>query len=434
MNKESAKSINLTRRDFYQEVKRADPEIYLCIIEELNRLRDNLELIASENVVSSAVLEAAGSVLTNKYAEGYPGARWYGGCKYVDQIESIAKKRAEELFGAEHANVQPHSGTQANLAVYLSALKSKDTILALDIASGGHLSHGHPKNFSGQIYNVIKYGVDPKSYLIDYDQVRDLAKKHKPKMIVVGHSAYPRQLDFKKFKEIAAEVGACILADVAHIAGLVITGLHPNPIDAGIEFTTTTTHKTLRGARGGMILTKKEFARSIDSSLFPGSQGGPLPHIIAAKAVAFKEAAKPEFKEYQKAVLANAKRLAAGFIDKGYDVMTGGTDNHLMLLNVHAKYGITGKDASIWLEEANITVNKNLIPFDQQSPFLTSGLRIGSPAVTTRGMGEREMDEIVKLIDMVLESKGDISLIDRVKNNVLILLKEFPLYPEIKDE
>ncbi len=434
MNEGSVRSMNLNKREFYQNIKIVDPEVYSYIVKELNRLRDNLELIASENVVSSAVLEAAGSVLTNKYAEGYPGARWYGGCKHIDEIESIARERAKGLFKAEHANVQPHSGTQANMAVYLSALKAGDTILALDIASGGHLSHGHPKNFSGQIYNVVKYGVDPSSYLIDYDKVRDLAKKHKPKIIVVGHSAYPRQLDFNKFKEIASEVGAYILADIAHVAGLVIAGLHPSPIDAGVEFTTTTTHKTLRGARGGLILTKKEFAKSIDSSLFPGSQGGPLPHIIAAKAVAFKEASKPEFKEYQKAVLANARALAASFIERGYDVMTGGTDNHLILLNIYNKYNITGKDASRWLEEANITVNKNLVPFDTQSPFLTSGLRIGSPAVTTRGMGEREMVEIVNLIDRVLESKGDKNTIDKVRSDVLELLKNFPLYPEIKDE
>ena len=434
MSGESVRSMNLNKREFYQDIKRVDPEVYSCLVKELNRLRDNLELIASENVVSLAVLEAAGSILTNKYAEGYPGARWYGGCKHIDQIENIARERAKELFRAEHANVQPHSGTQANMAVYFSALKTGDTLLALDIASGGHLSHGHPKNFSGQIYNVVKYGVDPKSYLIDYNQVRDLAREHKPKIIVVGHSAYPRQLDFKKFKEIADEVGAYILADIAHVAGLVIAGLHPSPVDAGIEFTTTTTHKTLRGARGGMILTKKEFAKSIDSSLFPGSQGGPLPHIIAAKAVAFKEAAKPEFKEYQKSILANARTLADSFMSKGYDVMTGGTDNHLVLLNVYAKYGITGKDASLWLEEANITVNKNLIPFDKQSPFLTSGLRVGSPAVTTRGMGDKEMVEIVNLMDRVLESKGSVGIIERVKGDVLELLKGFPLYPEIEDE
>ncbi|MDP8216157.1 MAG: serine hydroxymethyltransferase [Candidatus Kaelpia imicola] len=434
MSGESVRSVSLNKRYFYQGVKRIDPEIYSCLIKELNRLRDNIDLIASENVVSSAVLETAGSILTNKYAEGYPNARWYRGCKHVDEVENIARERAKKLFRAEHANVQPHSGTQANMAVYLSALKTGDTLLALDIASGGHLSHGHPKNFSGQIYNVVRYGVDPKSHLIDYNQVRDLAKKHKPKIIVVGHSAYPRQLDFKRFKEIADEVGAYILADIAHVAGFVITGLHPNPIDAGIEFTTTTTHKTLRGARGGLILTKREFAKSIDSSLFPGSQGGPLPHVIAAKAVAFKEAAKPEFKEYQKHVLTNAQALASCFLSKGYDVMTGGTDNHLILLDVYIKHGITGKDASLWLEEANITVNKNLIPYDKQSPFLTSGLRIGSPAVTTRGMEEKEMAEIVSLIDRVLESKGSVDVIKRVKLEVLELLKEFPLYPEIKDE
>ncbi|MDP8253425.1 MAG: serine hydroxymethyltransferase [Candidatus Kaelpia aquatica] len=434
MSGESARLASLNKRYFYQDIKRVDPDIYSCLIKELNRLRDNLELIASENVVSSAVLEAAGSILTNKYAEGYPNARWYGGCKYIDEIESIAIERGKKLFRAEHANVQPHSGTQANMAVYAAAIKAGDTLLALDIASGGHLSHGHPKNFSGQIYNVVKYGVDSKSYLIDYNQVRDLAKKHKPKIIVVGHSAYPRQLDFMKFREIADEVGAYILADIAHVAGLVITDLHPNPIDAGIEFTTTTTHKTLRGARGGMILTNKEFAKSIDSSLFPGSQGGPLPHIIAAKAIAFKEAAKPEFKEYQKHVLANAKTLASCFLSKGYNVMTGGTDNHLILLDVHAKYGITGKDASRWLEEANITVNKNLIPYDKQSPFLTSGLRIGSPAVTTRGMEEKEMVEIVNFIDQVLESKGSVDAAKRVRLKVLELLEDFPLYPEIKDE
>jgi len=428
------RSRNSSEVDLYRHIKNVDPEIYSCLIQELNRLRDNLELIASENVVSIPVLEAAASVLTNKYAEGYPNARWYGGCKYADRVEEIAIERAKKLFNAEHANVQPHSGTQANTAVYLANLKPQDTILALDIASGGHLSHGHPKNISGMMYNVVKYGVDTDTNLIDYNQVRDLAEKHKPKIIVVGHSAYPRVLDFKKFKEIAQSVDAYVLADIAHIAGLVIAGLHPNPNDAGIEFVTTTTHKTLRGPRGGLILTKKEFAKKIDSAVFPGIQGGPLLHIIAAKAIAFQEAGKGEFIEYQKQIVKNAARLADEFLKRGYRVMTGGTDNHLVLLDVYSTYGITGRDVSKWLEEANITVNKNLIPYDTLSPFVTSGIRIGSPAVTTRGMKEEEMVLIAEFIDEILKSKGDNKIIQNIKRGVLELLKKFPLYPEIRDE
>jgi len=418
----------------YQKIKEVDPEIYSLIIQELNRLRENLELIASENVVSIAVLEAAASVLTNKYAEGYPRARWYGGCSYVDKVEEIARERARKLFRAEHANVQPHSGTQANMAVYLAVLKPGDTILALDIASGGHLSHGHPKNFSGMIYNVVTYGVDPDTNFINYESIRDLAKKHKPKIIVVGHSAYPRILDFQKFKEIADEVSAYVMADIAHIAGLVIAGFHPNPCDAGVDFVTSTTHKTLRGARGGLILTPQKYAKLIDASVFPGIQGGPLLHIIAAKAVAFKEASRPEFIEYQNQIVKNARTLAQEFDRKGYRLITGGTDNHLLLLDLHSTYGITGKDASQWLESANITVNKNLIPYDKLSPFVTSGIRIGTPAVTTRGMKEEEMIIIVDLIDRVLRSKGDEKVIAEVREEVLELLKNFPLYPEIGDE
>lgn len=434
MREEWVKSQKSSDVILYQKIKQTDPEIYSLIIKELNRLRENLELIASENVVSIAVLEAAASVLTNKYAEGYPRARWYGGCSFVDEVEEIARERAKKLFQAEHANVQPHSGTQANMAVYFAVLKPGDTILALDIASGGHLSHGHPKNFSGMFYNVITYGVDPKTNLIDYDLVRDLAKKHKPKIIVVGHSAYPRILDFKKFRQIADEVSAYVMADIAHIAGLVIGGLHPNPCEAGIDFVTSTTHKTLRGARGGLILTSKKYAKLIDASVFPGIQGGPLLHIIAAKAVAFKEASKPEFIEYQKQIIKNANKLAHEFDKKGYRLITGGTDNHLLLLDLYSTYGITGKDASAWLESANITVNKNLIPYDKLSPFVTSGIRIGTPAVTTRGMGENEMVIIADLIDKVLKSRGDEKVISEVRKEVLNLLKDFPLYPEIGDE
>ncbi len=434
MREEWAKSQRLNVVTLYQKIKEVDPEIYSLIIQELNRLRENLELIASENVVSIAVLEAAASVLTNKYAEGYPRARWYGGCSYVDKVEEIARERARKLFRAEHANVQPHSGTQANMAVYLAVLKPGDTILALDIASGGHLSHGHPKNFSGMIYNVVTYGVDPDTNFINYESIRDLAKKHKPKIIVVGHSAYPRILDFQKFKEIADEVSAYVMADIAHIAGLVIAGFHPNPCDAGVDFVTSTTHKTLRGARGGLILTPQKYAKLIDASVFPGIQGGPLLHIIAAKAVAFKEASRPEFIKYQNQIVKNARTLAQEFDRKGYRLITGGTDNHLLLLDLHSTYGITGKDASQWLESANITVNKNLIPYDKLSPFVTSGIRIGTPAVTTRGMKEEEMIIIVDLIDRVLRSKGDEKVIAEVREEVLELLKNFPLYPEIGDE
>ncbi|MDD5613505.1 MAG: serine hydroxymethyltransferase [Candidatus Omnitrophica bacterium] len=434
MDRESLKLQNSNKHLFYRHLRESDPEIYSCIVQELNRLRDNLELIASENVVSLAVLEAASSVLTNKYAEGYPSARWYGGCKYADEVERIAIKRAKDLFHAEYANVQPHSGTQANLAVYFSVLKPGETILALDIASGGHLSHGHPKNFSGAVYNVVRYGVEKDSQLIDYNQVQELARKHRPKIIVAGHSAYPRILDFDKFKEIAGEVGAYVMADIAHVAGLVIAGLHPNPCQKNIEFVTTTTHKTLRGARGGMILAQERFSKILDSALFPGSQGGPLLHIIAAKAVAFKEAGEPEFKKYQEQVLKNSRTIAQAFISKGYRVMTGGTDNHLNLVDVYSTYKVSGKDSSKWLEEANITVNKNLIPYDTLSPFITSGIRIGSPAVTTRGMKEKEMLVIVELIDKVLKNKGDAEIIARVKDDVRNLLKNFPLYPEISDE
>ena len=434
MKEELIKSEKSREITLYQDIKNVDPEIYGYLIQELQRLRQNLELIASENVVSIPVLEAAASVLTNKYAEGYPNARWYGGCKYVDKVEALAIQRAEQLFKAQHANVQPHSGTQANMAVYFAVLKPGDTILALDISSGGHLSHGHPKNFSGLIYNVVRYSVDSKTNLIDYNQIRDLAKKHRPKIIVAGHSAYPRILDFKKFKEIAREIKAYVLADIAHIAGLVITGFHPNPCQEDIDFVSTTTHKTLRGPRGGMILTKSEFAKLIDSTVFPAVQGGPLLHIIAAKAVALQEASRPQFKDYQEQILKNARRIAEEFLKRGYRVITNGTDNHLVLIDVYSTYKITGKDASRWLEEANITVNKNLIPYDSLSPFVTSGIRIGSPAVTTRGMKEEEMTLIVDLIDRILKSKGSPDIIQDTRREVLNLLRNFPLYPEIQDE
>ncbi len=411
------------------DLKNVDPDVYQAIRNELARQRDNLELIASENIVSQAVLEAQGSVMTNKYAEGYPAKRWYGGCEYVDVVEQLAIDRAKKLFGAEHANVQPHSGSQANNAVYNVAINPGDTVLALDLACGGHLTHGHKMNFSGRTYNVIAYKVNAQTEMIDMDELAALAKEHKPKMIIAGASAYSRTLDFKKFREICDSVGACLFVDMAHIAGLVAAGLHPNPVPYA-ELVTTTTHKTLRGPRGGMILCQEKFAKRIDSAIFPGIQGGPLMHVIAAKAVAFKEALEPEFKTYQAQVIKNSKALSSALAALGFRIVAGGTDNHLFMVDLRAK-NVTGKEASEILDKVNITVNKNLIPFDTASPMVTSGIRIGTPALTTRGMKESQMDQVAKLIDAAIVNHNDQSKLAQVKADVLKLTKEFVLYPNL---
>ncbi len=410
-------------------LKTTDPEIFAAIQKELKRQNDNLELIASENFTSLAVLEAQGSVLTNKYAEGYPANRWYGGCEHVDVVESLAIERAKELFAAEHVNVQAHSGSQANMAVYFAAVKPGDTVLAMDLAAGGHLTHGHPHNFSGRFFKMVGYGVDKKTESLDYDLIAELAKTHKPKMILAGASAYPRTIDFKKFRQIADSVGAYLFVDMAHIAGLVAAGLHPSPVPYA-EFVTSTTHKTLRGPRGGFILCRKEFAKKIDSQIFPGIQGGPLMHVIAAKAVAFFEALKPEFKQYQTQLAKNARELARALEKKGFRIVSGGTDTHLMLVDLNAK-NITGKDASRVLGEVNITVNKNLIPFDDKSPLVTSGIRLGTAAVSTRKMKETEMQKIASLINDAIENKADAQKLAQIKEETITLTKKFPLYPEL---
>lgn len=410
-------------------IRQIDPQIYTAIKNEIRRQQENLELIASENFTSLAVLQAQGSVLTNKYAEGYPHARWYGGCANVDSAESLAIERGKKLFGAEHINVQAHSGTQANMAVYFTALKFKDTILAMDLASGGHLTHGHPHNFSGMFYNVVTYGVDRKTELLDYDKILDLALKHKPKMIVAGASAYPRKIDFKKFRKIADKVSAYLFVDMAHIAGLVASGIHPSPVPYA-EFVTSTTHKTLRGPRGGFVICKKEFAEKIDAQIFPGIQGGPLMHVIAAKAIAFRQAMSPRFRIYQRQVVRNARELAKGLTLKGFRIVSGGTDTHLLLVDLTEK-GLTGADASEVLEKVNITVNKNLIPFDKKSPATTSGIRLGTPAVTTRGMKEFHMRKITQFIDEAIEASDDPKRLKEIKEEVLNLTKRFPLYPEL---
>jgi len=411
----------------FEELMRVDPEVADAILRETKRQGNKIELIASENFVSQAVLEAQGSVLTNKYAEGYPGKRYYGGCEYVDIVERLAIERAKELFGAEHVNVQPHSGTQANTAVYFAVLEPGDTVMGMDLAHGGHLTHGHPLNFSGRFYKIVPYGVSRDTETIDYDEVLRIAKSCSPKLIVAGASAYPRIIDFARLREIADAVGAMLMVDMAHIAGLVAAGLHPSPIPYA-DFVTTTTHKTLRGPRGGMILCKQEYAKRIDSAVFPGIQGGPLMHVIAAKAVALKLALQPEFKEYQRQIVANAKALAAALISEGFDLVSGGTDTHLMLVNLISK-GLTGKQAEQALDEVGITVNKNTVPFDPQKPFISSGIRLGTPAVTSRGMKESEMKEIASLIAAVLNGlkSGGFDK-DGIAEKVQDLCARFPLY------
>jgi glycine hydroxymethyltransferase len=410
-------------------LKKVDPEIYSAIKGELKREEENLELIASENFTSLAVLEAQGSVLTNKYAEGYPGRRWYGGCAHVDEVESLAIERVKKLFGAEHANVQPHSGSQANMAVYFAAVAPGDTVLAMDLAAGGHLTHGHPKNFSGMFYKMVGYGVDPKTEMLDYDLIMDLAKKHKPKMILAGASAYPRKIDFKAFRRICDKVGACLFVDMAHIAGLVAAGIHESPVPYA-EFVTSTTHKTLRGPRGGFILCREEFAKKINSRIFPGIQGGPLMHVIAGKAVAFKEAMSPKFKIYQKQIVKNAKELANALTKHNFRIVSKGTDNHLMLVDLTEKR-ITGKDASYALGQVNITVNKNLIPFDKKGADVTSGIRIGTPAITTRGLKEPQIRKVAKFINDCIDASDNPVKLEVIKKEVIKLTKQFPVYPEL---
>ncbi|UYM80763.1 serine hydroxymethyltransferase [Heyndrickxia coagulans] len=403
-----------------------DKEVYEAIRQELNRQRNKIELIASENFVSEAVMEAQGSVLTNKYAEGYPGHRYYGGCEYVDIVENLARERAKQLFGAEHVNVQPHSGAQANMAVYFTILEHGDTVLGMNLSHGGHLTHGSPVNFSGMQYHFVEYGVDKETQHIDYEDVLEKARVHKPKLIVAGASAYPRTIDFKKFREIADETGAYLMVDMAHIAGLVAAGLHPNPVPYA-DFVTTTTHKTLRGTRGGMILCKAEFAKKVDKSIFPGIQGGPLMHVIAAKAVAFGEALTDGFKTYSQKVVDNAKRLAERLQKEGFDLVSGGTDNHLILIDLRS-FGITGKDAEKVLDDIGITANKNTIPYDPESPFVTSGLRIGTPAVTTRGFGLEEMDEVASIIGSALKNPDNEAVLKEAAERVRHLTERFPLY------
>ena len=406
-----------------------DPDIAAAIHQELGRQRDGLELIASENFVSPAVLEAVGSVMTNKYAEGYPAKRYYGGCEFVDVAETLAIDRAKALFGAEHANVQPHSGAQANTAVYLAMLKPGDTILGMNLAHGGHLTHGHPLNFSGKYFTIIPYGVRQHDERLDYDELERLARKHRPKMVVVGASAYARTFDYARIRAVAIEVGALVMTDMAHIAGLVAAGLHPSPVPHS-DFVTTTTHKTLRGPRGGLILCRAEFAKDIDRAVFPGVQGGPLMHVIAGKAVCFKEAQSDVFRLYQRQVIRNASRLADGLASAGFRIVSGGTDNHLVLVDVFSR-GLTGKVAEAALGRATITVNKNAIPFDQQPPMTASGIRLGTPAVTTRGLGEAEMDLVTQFIARVLASPDDESVSRVVRSEVEALCLKFPLYPTL---
>ncbi len=412
-----------------KNLSKQDPKVAEAIQLELNRQQSKIELIASENFVSEAVLEALGTVLTNKYAEGYPGKRYYGGCEFVDVAEDIARERAKELFGADHANVQPHSGAQANMGVYFSILNPGDKVLGMNLAHGGHLTHGSPVNFSGKLYDFIPYGVDKETEQIDYDEVLRLALENKPKLIVTGASAYPRVIDFKRMKEIANEVGALLMVDMAHIAGLVAAGLHPNPVPYA-DFVTTTTHKTLRGPRGGMILCKAEYAKAIDKSIFPGIQGGPLMHVIAAKAVAFGEALQPEFKEYSKEIIENSKHLADSLMKNGFRLVSNGTDNHLILVDL-ANMNITGKVAEHLLDEIGITVNKNAIPFDKESPFVTSGIRIGTAAVTTRKMDKSAMEEIADIIAMAVKNPENEDIKAQAKGKVKKLVEKFPLYENL---
>ncbi|NLN83059.1 MAG: serine hydroxymethyltransferase [Firmicutes bacterium] len=412
----------------FPELRQIDPEIAESIDLEFARQKAHIELIASENFVSKAVMQAAGSVLTNKYAEGYPGRRYYGGCEFVDIAENLARDRAKEIFGADHANVQPHSGSQANTGVYIAVLEPGDTVLGMDLSHGGHLTHGSPVNISGILYNFVAYGVDKETGRIDYDEVLRIAKECKPKMIVAGGSAYSREIDFKRFGEIAKEVGAMFMVDMAHIAGLIAAGLHNNPVPHA-DFVTTTTHKTLRGPRGGMILCKKKYARDIDRAMFPGIQGGPLMHIIASKAVAFKEAMTDEFVEYQKQVIKNAQALADGLVKRGFDLISDGTDTHLMLVDLRNK-NITGKDAEALLEKVHITCNKNTVPFETASPFVTSGVRLGTPAVTSRGFDEAAMDKIAEIIDLAIDNRDDEAVLDNCRSMVEELCKNFPLYDE----
>lgn len=411
-------------------LRKQDPEVLKAMGLELQRQQDNIELIASENIVSRAVMEAMGSVLTNKYAEGYPGRRFYGGCEYVDVVEDIARDRAKELFGAEHANVQPHSGAQANMAVYLATLNPGDTVLGMNLAHGGHLTHGSPVNASGLLYNFVAYGVQEDDFRIDYEEVRKLAFKHRPRMIVAGASAYPRIIDFEKLGQIAAEVGALFMVDMAHIAGLVAAGLHPNPVPHA-HFVTTTTHKTLRGPRGGLILCRKPWAAAIDKAVFPGIQGGPLMHVIASKAVAFGEALQDDFKTYMKNVVVNASTLAESLLSEGLNIISGGTDNHLMLVDTR-NLNITGKDAEHLLDTVKITVNKNAIPFDPTSPFVTSGIRIGTPAVTSRGMDQEAMKTIAAIISMTLKNPQDEAVHAKARSMVKELTERFPLYEDLQ--
>ncbi|MGB2696473.1 MAG: serine hydroxymethyltransferase [Candidatus Zixiibacteriota bacterium] len=409
-------------------LKQIDPEVWEAIYGETKRQAETLELIASENFVDDAVMEATGSVMTNKYSEGYPGKRYYGGCQYMDVVENLARDRAKELFGCEHANVQPHSGSQANMGVYFAVMKPGDTMLGLDLSHGGHLTHGHPVNFSGKFFNVVPYGVDKETEVIDYNELMKIAKEAKPKMIVGGASAYPRELDFAKFREVADEVGALLMVDIAHIAGLIVAGVHQSPVPYA-DFVTTTTHKTLRGPRGGMIMCKKKYAKDLDREIMPGIQGGPLMHIIAAKAVAFKEAMSPEFKEYQHQIVKNAKTLAQELVNYGHHVVSGGTDTHLMLVSFIGK-NMTGKVVEEALEKAGITVNKNTVPFDPQKPFVTSGIRIGTPALTTRGMKEPEMKKVASFIHEVISNIGDEEVYQKVRKEVLELCQRFPLYKD----
>lgn len=413
----------------WENLKKSDPEIFHWVKEELNRQRNTLEMIASENFTSLAVLDAQGSVLTNKYAEGYPAKRYYGGCIFVDEVENIARQRALDIFGADHVNVQPHSGSQANMAVYMAILKPGDTVLGMNLAHGGHLTHGSWVNFSGILYRFISYGVHPDTERINYDELEKLAVEYKPKLIVAGASAYPRFIDFERLGKISGQIGAYLMVDMAHIAGLVAASVHPSPIPYA-DFVTTTTHKTLRGPRGGMIFCRKDFAGTIDKAVFPGTQGGPLLHVIAGKAVALKEAQSEDFKVYQRQTVKNAAALAVSLKEKGFRLVSDGTDNHLILIDVRNQ-GITGKEAEKYLDQVGITVNKNAIPFDPEKPNTTSGIRIGTPSCTTRGMKEKEMSVIAKLICRTFESKNDILALEKITHDVNQLCQQFPLYPDL---